>query len=181
MLGYDLDELGISVCSVAGTNFLPFVKLFGKESLSIPFAVITDEDPVAGKPPLAHNRVLKLVSAIDPKYKYSADTSTLFDEATSDGVFVTGHTLEVATFKCGRNVSITKTIEELSRNKKARQRAASWRDKPASLDAVRLLADIETIGKGRFAQRLAARIAKGISKRCPDSVKEAIAYVAERV
>lgn len=181
VLGYDLDELGISICSVAGTNFLPFVKLLGEKSLRIPFSIITDEDPVDGKPPLAHNRVLSLVSAIDPKYKYSADTPTLFDEATSDGVFVTGHTLEVAIFKCGRKVSITKTIEELSRNKKARQRAASWRDKPESLDADRLLSDVEAIGKGRFAQRVASRLSKVKGNACPDSVKEAIAYVAERV
>jgi putative ATP-dependent endonuclease of OLD family len=181
VLGYDLDELGISVCSVAGTNFLPFVKLLGKESLSIPFAVITDEDPVAGKPPLAHNRVLSLVSTINPEYEYSDDTTTLFDEAASAGAFVTGHTLEVAIFKCGRKVSVTKTIEELSRNKKARQRAASWRVDPGSLDASRLLGDIEAVGKGRFAQRLASRISKVKGDACPDSVKEAVAYVAERV
>jgi putative ATP-dependent endonuclease of OLD family len=181
VLGYDLDELGISVCSVAGTNFLPFVKLLGKEGLRIPFAVVTDEDPVDGKLPLAHNRVLSLVSAIDPEYEYSEDTTSLFDEATSNGVFVTGHTLEIAIFKCGRKVSITKTIEELSRNKKVRQRAASWRDKPESLDAERLLSDVEAIGKGRFAQRLASRLSKVKGNACPDSVKEAIAYVAERV
>lgn len=181
VLGYDLDELGISVCSVAGTNFLPFVKLLGTESLSIPFAVITDEDPVAGKQPLAHKRVLSLVSNIDLEYKYSHDTTTLFNEATSEGVFVTGHTLEVAIFKCGRKVSVTESIEELSHNMKARQRAASWKDDPGSLDAYKLLGDIEAIGKGRFAQRLASRISNEKGNACPDSVKEAIAYVAQRV
>lgn len=179
-LGYDLDELGISVCSVAGTNFLPFVKLLGKNSLWIPSSIITDEDPILGKPPLAYNRVLSLVSVIDPEYEYSDDTATLFDEARADGVFVTDHTLEVAIFKCGRKVSVTTTIEQLSRNKKARQRAASWRDNPGSVDIKRMLADIEAIGKGRFAQRLASRIAKGKATSCPESVKEAIAYVAER-
>lgn len=181
VLGYDLDELGISVCSVAGTNFLPFVKLLGKTSLSIPFSVITDEDPVKGKPPLAHNRVLSLVSVIDPEYEHSDDTTTLFDEAILDGVFVTSHTLEVAIFNCGRKVILTRTIEELSRNKQARLRAASWRNEPTSLDADRLLSDVEAIGKGRFAQRLASRLSKVNGKACPDSVKEAIAYVAERV
>jgi putative ATP-dependent endonuclease of OLD family len=157
------------------------VKLFGKTSLSIPFSIITDEDPVMGKLPLAHNRVLSLASAIDPEYEYSNDTTALFNEATSDGVFVTSHTLEVATFKCGRKLSVTRTIEELSRNKQARQRAASWRDNPRSLDVDLFLGDIEVIGKGRFAQRLAARISKTKGKACPDSVKEAIAYVAKRV
>lgn len=181
VLGYDLDELGISVCSVAGTNFLPFVKLLGKQSLRIPYSIITDEDPVDGKPPLAHNRVLSLVSAIDPKYKYSDDTATLFDEATSDGVFVTRHTLEIATFKSGRHRSMADAIDELTTNGAAKKRAQDWRDTPASLDEVRFLSDIEEIGKGRFAQRLAGNIVKRGGKACPNSVKEAIAYVAERV
>ena len=181
VLGYDLDELGISVCSVAGTNFLPFAKLLGKNSLNIPFAVITDEDPIQCKPCLAHKRVLGLVTTIDPEYDYADDTPTLFQEATSDGVFVTEHTLEVATFKCGRHKSVTKTLESLTSSLKARQRAAQWRNDPNTLNASRLLADIEAIGKGRFAQRLASRIANVKGTACPDSVKEAIAYVAERV
>lgn len=181
VLGYDLDELGISVCSVAGTNFLPFVKLLGKDSLSIPFAVITDEDPVEAKAPLAHNRVLSLVSTIDPEYEYSDDTATLFNEATSDGVFVTRHTLEIATFKCGRHKSMADAIDELTTNGAAKKRAQDWRTTPATLDEERFLSDIEEIGKGRFAQRLAGNIVKRGGKACPDSVKEAIAYVAERV
>lgn len=181
VLGYDLDELGISVCSVAGTNFLPFVKLLGKTSLNIPFAVVTDEDPVTGKPCLAHKRVLTLVSAIDPDYSYSADTPTLFQEATSDGVFVTEHTLEVAIFKCGRHKSVAITLESLAPGRRARQRATGWKNDSGTLDAARLLSDVDAIGKGRFAQRLARRIANVKGTACPQSVKEAIAYVAERV
>lgn len=45
-LGYNLDRLGITVCNVAGTNFTPYVKLAG--SLGIPFAIITDWDPLDG-------------------------------------------------------------------------------------------------------------------------------------
>jgi putative ATP-dependent endonuclease of OLD family len=44
-LGYDLNELGITVCSVSGTNFRPFVRLAA--ALSLPFAVVTDWDPRA--------------------------------------------------------------------------------------------------------------------------------------
>src|SRR3546814_6494779 len=54
-----LDEHGISICSVSGTNFKPYAKLLS--ALGIPFAVITDYDPVTGKPPLSYNRALKLV------------------------------------------------------------------------------------------------------------------------
>ena len=43
VMGYPLDEYGITVCSVAGTNFKPYVKLL--TGLNIPHAVITDWDP----------------------------------------------------------------------------------------------------------------------------------------
>jgi putative ATP-dependent endonuclease of the OLD family len=181
VLGYDLDELGISVCSVAGTNFLPFVKLLGEKSLRIPFSLITDEDPVKDKTCLAHNRINRLLGVLVKKYEYAGTTKKMFEAAKASGLFVTPHTLEVAVFKCGRHMSMTKTLESLTLNSKIRERAVAWQKSPDSLNATRLLSDIETIGKGRFAQRLAARIAKGTSKLCPDSVKEAIAYVAERV
>jgi putative ATP-dependent endonuclease of the OLD family len=45
LLGYNLDALGISVCSVSGTNFLPYVKFLGRAGLDLPLAVLTDFDP----------------------------------------------------------------------------------------------------------------------------------------
>src|SRR6185312_7425248 len=41
----DFDALGISVCSIGGTNFAPYVRLLGPSGLDIPFAVLTDFDP----------------------------------------------------------------------------------------------------------------------------------------
>ena len=59
-----LDKLGITVCSVAGTNFIPYVKLLA--GLGIPYSVITDWDPRGDdKNPLGYNRALKLVSTIE--------------------------------------------------------------------------------------------------------------------
>jgi putative ATP-dependent endonuclease of the OLD family len=43
MVEIPLDKSGISVCSVAGTNFHPYAKLL--TGLEIPFAIITDWDP----------------------------------------------------------------------------------------------------------------------------------------
>lgn len=42
--GYDLDKYGISICSVGGTDFLPYVLLAGSDGLNIPYAVLTDGD-----------------------------------------------------------------------------------------------------------------------------------------
>ncbi|MCE9784087.1 ATP-dependent nuclease, partial [Shewanella algae] len=66
-LGHNLDRLGITVCNVAGTNFAPYVKLAA--SLGLPFAVITDWDPLDGtKPPLGKARTLEIFDAICEVY-----------------------------------------------------------------------------------------------------------------
>jgi putative ATP-dependent endonuclease of the OLD family len=181
LLGHDMDELGISVCSVSGTNFLPYVKLLGEQALGIPFAIITDEDPRPPKTCLAHNRVLKIVKTMFPEYDYSEGTDTLFAEAEEDGVFVTKHTLEVALFRCGRHNSLTTTIEQLSSNGKAIERAQAWRADTDSLDETQFLSDIEAVGKGRFAQRLSSRILTMKSKSCPLSIKRAIEHVVGKL
>ena len=41
----DFDALGITVCSIAGTNFVPYTRLLGSKGLDIPFVVLTDYDP----------------------------------------------------------------------------------------------------------------------------------------
>ena len=176
-LGHDLDELGVSVCSVAGTNFIPYVKLLSDQSLGIPFAVITDEDPRPDKECLAANRVRSIVTTLFPDYDYSETTSDLFSEAAEDGVFVTDYTLEIALFRCGRHNSVTSTIEQLSSNSKAKERAKAWREDTNSLEESRLLSDIEEIGKGRFSQRLSSRIQRMTSIACPDSIRKAIEHV----
>src|SRR5204862_2262051 len=62
-LNIALDKLGISVCSVAGTNFTPYAKLL--KALGIPFAVLTDWDETEEDGPLGYNRSLQLVSVIE--------------------------------------------------------------------------------------------------------------------
>lgn len=181
LLGHDLDELGVSVCSVSGTNFLPYVKLLSGNGLGIPFAIITDEDPRPAKQCLAHRRVDKIVRLIDPEYEYSDDTTKLFHEATDDGVFVTEHTLEVAFFHCGLHEILTNAIEQLSIVKVVRERAQAWRADPGTIDEERMLKDIERIGKGRFAQRLSSLLLQSGEDQCPPSIKSAIEFVVDKL
>ena len=49
-LDIPLDMLGITVCSVGGTNFTPYVKLLGPEGLNIPHVILTDRDPNGDQP-----------------------------------------------------------------------------------------------------------------------------------
>src|SRR3546814_19699072 len=72
-----LDEHGISICSVSWTNFKPYAKLLS--ALGIPFAVLTDYDPVTGQTPLSYNRALKPVRTIDAA-RERGDTAGLLHE-----------------------------------------------------------------------------------------------------
>ncbi|WP_284565300.1 ATP-dependent nuclease [Bacillus altitudinis] len=179
LCGIDLDKHGITVCSVSGTNFLPYIKLLGREGLDIPFAIITDYDP-RDKLPLIHNRLIKLLNYIDKEHDYTkSDTSSLVHYGEKFGIFTNSHTLEVDLFDTMTD-EITETLIELTTNKKAISRAQGW----ASASSIRgdeksYLSDIEIIGKGRFAQRLSTNLTN--LSVVPEYVKGALDYVIARV
>ncbi|MBF9052182.1 AAA family ATPase [Roseobacter sp. HKCCD9010] len=72
-----LDKLGITVCSVSGTNFRPDARFLG--GLGIPFSIITDWDPIKDKKPLGFNRSLNLVKDISKQQKVK-EQKKLIDE-----------------------------------------------------------------------------------------------------
>jgi putative ATP-dependent endonuclease of OLD family len=176
--GYDLDELGITVCSVSGTNFAPYVKLLGTSALDVPFAVVTDFDPQQSGKNLGENRVLRLLEQlVSQKELVGKGTKERLGLAATHGIFLNDYTFEVDLFKCGRHKSIGATLIELAASGPAEERAKGWRDDPATLDEKAFLSDIEAIGKGRFGQRLAGKLKKDI---CPKYIRSAIEYVATR-
>jgi putative ATP-dependent endonuclease of OLD family len=135
--GLDLDALGISVCSVGGTNFAPFVKFLGPEGLNLPFAVLTDFDPTTngGR---GERRVCNLLEVLGkPANRTTVDA--LRKEAAAGGIFLNDYTLEVDVFRCGRHKSIGRTLVELAESKPAEERAKGWKEDPASLDVERFL------------------------------------------
>lgn len=173
--GLDLDALGISVCSVGGTNFAPYVKFLGPEGLNLPFAVLTDFDPTNGSS-RGERRVAKLLVSLG-KTAPATTGVALLQAAAKHGIFLNAHTLEVDLFKCGRHKSMSRTLIELAESKPAIARAEAWLKDPTTLDVPAFLADINAIGKGRFAQRLATNLKSG---PCPAYIKEALDYVAAR-
>jgi putative ATP-dependent endonuclease of OLD family len=175
---FDFDELGITVCSAAGTNFAPYVKLLGPKALDIPFAVITDFDPRPGGKNLGEGRVLKLLAELaTPAELAGKNAQARLVLAAKKGLFLNGYTFEVDLFKCGRHKSMAKTLTELAEFEPAKERAQQWRDDPAQLDPEALLRDIDAIGKGRFGQRLAGNLR---NNECPPYIKGAIEYVAAK-
>jgi putative ATP-dependent endonuclease of OLD family len=178
LLGKNLDELGITVCSVHGTNFAPYIKFLGSKGLDKPFAVLTDNDPQTGKISIGIQRLISLLPLFEPiEDLTNISTDEVKRLGKAHGLFLNDHTLEVDLFKCGQHKSICKTIIELSDNGAAKKRATVWNDKPDELDIDRFLKDIEEIGKGRFAQRFSSNIS-GVSY--PNYILDAIDYVSNK-
>ena len=189
-MGLNLDELGITVCSVAGVNFEPYVKLAG--SLGIRMAVITDWDPLDGsKPPLGKARAISIwdaFCAVRPEnYKLSAEWKAWFVdkgfEECSDvwkkaGIFLSPQTFEVSV----ANTPILKDallniLDAQGFGSLRSSRIASWRA-GQDPDPGQLLAMISDIGKGRMAAKLKK---KAIGLAPPEYIAAAIQYVVSNV
>lgn len=174
--GIPFDELGISVCSVSSTNFLPYVKLL--RELHIPFVILTDYDPQASSHPLSRNRVLKILEQLmEPVEFEQINPDDFVTLGERHGVFVNKSTLEVELFQCGLHEKMCDVLIEISDNGATRKRASAWKVKPETLNENRFLKDIEEIGKGRFAQRLASKIT---STQCPSYIKGALDFVSQK-
>jgi putative ATP-dependent endonuclease of OLD family len=176
--GYDLDSLGISVCSVSGTNFVPYVKFFGPKGLDMPLAVVTDYDPQDGGGSLGEDRVAQqIIPAILGDEHTPATRAERLAVAEANGVFLNKHTFEVDLLRCGYFLSTARAMEELCSVKAAVDRAKKRAENKTLDDEDAFLRDIAYVGKGRFAQRLAAHIAGSKCKKCPDYILNAIKRV----
>jgi putative ATP-dependent endonuclease of the OLD family len=179
--GFDLDELGIVVANILGTNFAPYLKLLGPRGLDIPIAALTDCDPVA-KGALGPDRVVNQMVryVMDSKKWDELKWEAVLKAAPECGVFINEHTLEVDLFKCGLAAQFAQAMGDVGAGKSMKGRMKEWAKNPKSLDADHFLRDIERVGKGRFAQRLASIIADSKATSCPGYISEGIAYVVER-
>lgn len=183
--GVDLDRIGISVCAAGGVHFDSYVRLLN--ILKIPFAVITDGDPDTPRP--GKVRVMSLLRGIIGKEGYdNLDDAARLRTAREHGLFFGETTFEVDLLRSGRKYTIFKVLLALGTTKKARERAQGWLHDIATVDEDAVLKDLETIGKGRFAQRAATLLrrlppSRGRRKRLqgPQYVLDAIDYVAAKV
>jgi len=176
--GYDLDSLGITVCSVSGTNFVPYVKFFGPKGLDMPLAVVTDYDPQDGGKSLGEDRVAQqIIPAILGDEHTPATRTERLAVAEANGVFLNKYTFEVDLLRCGYFFSTARAMEELCSVKAAVDRAKKRAENKTLDDEDAFLRDIAYVGKGRFAQRLAAHIAGSKYKKCPDYILNAIKHV----
>lgn len=180
--GYDLDELGISVCSISGTNFYPYLVLIGPRGMNLPVAAFTDYDPRSEKEPLGPNRVVNQMMAalVDDETWEANEFKDLLKMAQDYGAFMNTHTLEVDLFKSGLHSEFAEAMSTLGHNEIMQKRMKDWVDNKNSLEADIFLDDIKTVGKGRFAQRLASIITKSRTTSCPGYIVKGVKYVADK-
>lgn len=191
-----LDEYGISVCSVQGTDFAPYVKLLASNALDVPFVVITDGDPVieAGKVKYyaGQKRCMNLAEIM--KVEVIEEIRTFFDDSEWDkldeklfeaGLFVGEWTLEIDLIRETYQEEFLETLKELgsgetqqSRFEKALKGCVSDAAKYPNDAAQYVLARIKDYGKGRFAMRFSHKVKKGA---VPEYINEAISFISKTV
>ncbi len=186
-LGYPLDEYGITVCSVHGTDFVPYAKLVCSNGLSIPFVVVTDGDWTEREgEPLGRGLVRGVIisreaslgdmEALRQAFQ-ERDWNGLYERLGAAGVFVGQHTLEIDLLKCGLGHQMCESFKELGASERRLEQFKDLVDAGPDVsedDAQTILRRIERIGKGRFAQRLAEKVTM---ESCPAYIKGAIQHV----
>jgi putative ATP-dependent endonuclease of OLD family len=193
----DLDEYGISVCSISGTNFGPYVQLLGPNGLRCPFTVLTDFDPIGeqtsqedlddddevSNDSYGESRVVNSIMyyLMDDEDFENRSFEEIRDEASNYGIFLNNYTFEVDLFNNGAHEVFHTAIVELTSNKKIHERFEALSNNPDSLDPAQLLKDINSVGKGRFAQRLAAVLIEKELDICPPYIAEALSYLKEKL
>jgi putative ATP-dependent endonuclease of OLD family len=175
-----LDILGITVCSVGGTNFEPYVKLLGPDGLDIPHVVLTDLDPNGDRPVRARRRIIRLLRLVEDDGELDElDDEALFAWASRHGYFVNGSTLEFELFDAGMGEAMMAVIEGEMRVSRDRRRAfEGWIEDPDTLDEDRLMRWVERIGKGRFAQSLSGHVSTEV---CPGYIRSALEHIRDAV
>lgn len=181
--GYDLDKLGIILCSISGTHFLPYLQFLGPNGLNIPVTVLTDYDPINKNEARCLNR---LRNQILPAFTDNESISNLPNDkliafANNFGVFVNEYTLEVDLFNCGLHSEFCLATESINVPTIQLERMINWTNDPSKLDCIQLLKDLNSISKGRFSQRLAATVECSKNPACPDYILQGINYVVSRV
>jgi putative ATP-dependent endonuclease of OLD family len=193
----DFDAMGVSICSIAGTNFAPYIQLLGPKGLDIPFVVLTDFDPkneevsqedadpddMVVTNSYGENRVVNqiMLHILDKDVWEESDHEQVLKLAPKHGVFLNTFTFEIDVFKAGSENAFLKAVETLTSNKKMHDRFSKLSADPASLNPGKFLKDIDSIGKGRVAQRLASVLIDESVDVCPPYIKAALDYLKARL
>jgi putative ATP-dependent endonuclease of OLD family len=181
--GFDLDAHGVTVCAVHGTDFAPYRKLLGSNGLDIPHVVITDGDPDSDGELVGITRGRELIGPAGKKELDEAlaaeDGARALAALRKRNVFVGQITLELDLLPAARDAMIAAYGELEPSGKKQSNFTNDLDSYISDGDRAKAILDrIGTIGKGRFAQRLAGHAA---SFEPPEYVAKAIGRIRAKV
>lgn len=188
-LGHNLDQLGITVCNVAGVNFKPYVKL--ATGLGLTFSVITDWDPLDGaRQPLGIERALGIWDAhckvsgkppLSPTQRAhwsNVDFTTFCAQWSRSGIFLNNQTFEVAVANTpSLQGALLAILSEQGFGSTRTARINAWRT-GQHVDPGHLLSMVADIGKGRLSAKLAKKV-QGLMP--PQYITSAINFVVSNV
>ncbi|MGW7282162.1 ATP-dependent nuclease [Streptomyces sp. NPDC054844] len=185
--GFHLDDHGIVVSSVEGTDFAPYATLLGPRALRRPHWILTDGDAADGEhrhqrePGLWRARDVARIAREDalhqaldrgidtitvqklPERGVRAGRQQVVTAATQVGVYVGDNTLEpdIAPLLHPEMTAAYCAFRQRESSRSAfRDALAPFEDGTATGQQRDTLVDkIEAIGKGRYAQRMAAHVA----------------------
>lgn len=184
VLGYDLDASGISVCAVHGTDFGPYVKLLSSAGLSIPRVVITDGDPTSSGRLRGVVRGRALLDDADAAEAVTAaieddDIDGARDILQDAGIYVGELTLELDLLPAAVSPMAAAYAELVSSSLRRERFEAALKGADGDPeDHEKVISRIERIGKGRFAQRLAAHVSEFDA---PEYISDAIEAIVQEV
>ena len=121
-----------------------------------------------------------LLAIVDPGTDYAAaDTDEVFGSAETFNYFVNDNTLEIDLFAAGLGPAIKQIcVEELRLGTSTQLVLDGWIANRSTLDGEKLIGFIERIGKGRFAQALAAYVTE---ETCPPYIEAALRRICDDV
>jgi putative ATP-dependent endonuclease of OLD family len=96
-------------------------------------------------------------------------------------VFLNEFTFEIDLFNAGAEDEFAQAINGLTDNKKMHKRFEDLANDPTGLDPDQFLKDLNSVGKGRFAQRLSSILLDSESDVCPAYIKRALDYLKGRL
>jgi putative ATP-dependent endonuclease of the OLD family len=181
VFGRTLDEMGISLISVGGTNFLPFVRLFGPAALPRRCSVISDLDtPWIEVTHQLHRDHPGLKTSQDKAHELGIgrqnDIAALHREPLVKSFFAT-NTFEVELLRAGNSQLLAEVYSALYRRPDKVERVSNGIAGADFQTACYTLLDVcEDKGKGWVALKTAERLDHTF--KVPDYIVDAVVHAA---
>lgn len=125
------------------------------------------------------NEILRHVMDLEKWEKLSFEK--ILARADKYGVFLNAFTFEIDLFKAGAEEEFAEAIKGLTSNKKMHKRFDDLSLDPSSLAPKQFLKDIDSVGKGRVAQRLASIFLANDSEICPLYIQAALDFIKAKL